>query len=76
MARVPIPDSALIAAIESSLHVYPPVPGLSTDLGIPGVRGRITTLSHPLANLMGMARLSERDMTEARKLAEILAKKL
>ena len=58
---VTVPDRDLIAAIESSLHLYPPVPGLSADLGIPGVQGRITTLSHPLANLMGMARLSEHD---------------
>ena len=52
-------DSDLVDAIESSLHVYAPQPGLSMDLGIPGVRGRVTALSHPLANLVGMARLDE-----------------
>lgn len=54
-------DAELVAAIESTLHVYPPVPGLTEDLGVPGVRGRVTALSHPLANLVGMARLTERD---------------
>ncbi|HZP96870.1 MAG TPA: GNAT family N-acetyltransferase [Candidatus Limnocylindria bacterium] len=49
----------LVYAIESSLHVYPAVPGLTTDLAVPGVQGRMTALSHPLANLVGMARLDE-----------------
>src|SRR5207245_11688493 len=30
-------------------------------LGIPGLRGRITKLSHPLANLCGDARVSKRE---------------
>ena len=54
-----VTDRDLIDAIESTLHFYPPVPGLVDDLGVPGVRGRITKLSHPLANLVGMARLDE-----------------
>jgi len=49
----------LVEAIESSLHVYPPVPGLTEDLGVPGVKGRVTEMSHPLANLVGLARLDE-----------------
>ncbi len=52
-------DRDLVPAIESSLHVYPPEPGLTTDLGVPGVQGRVTALSHPLANLVGMARLDD-----------------
>ena len=48
-------EDTLIAAIESSLQVYPPVSGLSEDLAVKGVRGRVTDLSHPLANLVGMA---------------------
>lgn len=52
-------DAELVAAIESTLFLYPPVPGLSQDLGIPGLRGRITKLSSPLTNLVGDARLSE-----------------
>jgi len=48
-------DDALTLAIESSLQVYPPVSGLSEDLGVKGVRGRVTDLSNPLANLVGMA---------------------
>ncbi|HEV8470154.1 MAG TPA: hypothetical protein VGR46_11140 [Candidatus Limnocylindria bacterium] len=49
----------LVDAIESSLFIFPPVPGLLQDLGIPGLRGRITKVSHPLANLCGDARFSE-----------------
>lgn len=61
-------DPDLVAAIESTLHFYPPVPGATEDLGIPGVQGRVSSLSHPLANLVGMARLDERnaDATIAR----------
>lgn len=61
-------DDELIAAIESTLHFYPPLPGSSEDLGIPGLAGRVSRLSHPLANLVGMARLDERnaDATIAR----------
>jgi GNAT superfamily N-acetyltransferase len=50
-----VTDEALIQAIESSLLVYPPVSGLTEDLGVRGVRGRVTDLSHPLANLVGLA---------------------
>jgi len=50
-----VAEDDLILAIESSLQVYPPVSGLSEDLGVKGVRGRVTDLSHPLANLVGMA---------------------
>ena len=52
-----VAEDALILAIESSLHVYPPVSGLSEDLNVKGVRGRVTDLSNPLANLVGMADL-------------------
>lgn len=62
MAPVPPSDRELIAAIESSLFVYPPVPGLTADLGVRGMRGRVTALSHPLANLCGLADLSDRDV--------------
>lgn len=51
----------LVEAIESSLFVYPTVPGLVSDLGVKGMRGRVTELSHPLANLCGLAALSEGD---------------
>jgi hypothetical protein len=59
MARVTVAEQALIDAIESSLHMYPALPGLTADLDIPGVKGRVTALSHPLINLVGMARLDE-----------------
>jgi len=51
----------LVEAIESTLFMYPVVHGVVQDLGIPGLRGRITKVSHPLANLCGGARFSERE---------------
>jgi len=55
-------EDDLIQAIESSLQVYPPVSGLSEDLAVKGVRGRVTDLSHPLANLVGMADIAPDDV--------------
>src|SRR5258706_3748378 len=63
-----VAEDALIAAIESSLQVYPPVSGLSEDLGIKGVRGRVTDLSHPLANLVGMADIAPEDVDATLKM--------
>jgi GNAT superfamily N-acetyltransferase len=63
-----ISEDALTLAIESSLHVYPPVSGLSEDLGVKGVRGRITDLSHPLANLVGMANIAPEDVDATLKM--------
>jgi GNAT superfamily N-acetyltransferase len=56
-----VAERGLVEAIESTLFIYPAVHGLSADLGIPGLRGRVTKLSHPLANLCGDARFSERE---------------
>ena len=58
---MPVSDAGLIDAVESSLFAYSPIAGLSTALGIKGMQGRVTALSHPLANLVGMARLAEDD---------------
>ena len=56
-----IVERDLVEAIESTLFIYPAVHGLTQDLGIAGLRGRITKVSHPLANLCGDARFSERE---------------
>jgi GNAT superfamily N-acetyltransferase len=56
-----VAERDLLEAIESTLFLYASVPGLSQELGVPGLRGRITKLSHPLANLCGDARFSERE---------------
>jgi len=63
-----VSEDALTFAIESSLHVYPPVSGLSEELGVKGVRGRITDLSHPLANLVGMANIAPEDVDATLKM--------
>jgi GNAT superfamily N-acetyltransferase len=63
-----VPEDALTLAIESSLHVYPPVSGLSEDLGVKGVRGRVTDLSNPLANLVGMADIAPEDVDATLKI--------
>jgi len=60
-----VADADLVAAIESTLHIYPPVPGLVDALGVPGLQGRVTKVSHPLANLVGMARLDDRSADAA-----------
>jgi GNAT superfamily N-acetyltransferase len=54
-------ERGLVEAIESTLFIYPAVHGLVQDLGIPGLRGRMTKVSHPIANLCGDARFSERE---------------
>jgi len=61
-------EDAFIEAIESSLQVYPPVSGLSEDLAVKGVRGRVTDLSHPLANLVGMADIAPDDVDATLKM--------
>lgn len=48
----------LIQAIETSFFVFPPVPGLVEPLRAPGVVGRITPVTHPLPNLVGLAQLT------------------
>lgn len=63
-----VPEDALILAIESSLQVYPPVSGLAEDLGVKGVRGRVTDLSHPLANLVGMADIAPESLDATLKM--------
>ena len=63
-----VAEDALIEAIESSLQVYPPVSGLSEDLGVKGVRGRVTDLSHPLANMVGMANIAPEDVAPILKM--------
>jgi len=65
---VTVAEDALVLAIESSLQVYPPVSGLSEDLGVKGVRGRVTDLSHPLANLVGMADIAPEDVDATLKM--------
>jgi GNAT superfamily N-acetyltransferase len=54
-------DRGLVDAIESTLFMYPAVHGVVQELGIAGLRGRITKVSHPLTNLCGDARFSERE---------------
>jgi len=63
-----VAEDTLIQAIESSLQVYPPVSGLSEDLGVKGVRGRVTDLSHPLANMVGMANIAPDDVAATLKM--------
>lgn len=63
-----VSEDALILAIESSLQVYPPVSGLAEDLGVKGVRGRVTDLSHPLANLVGMADIAPESLDATLKM--------
>jgi GNAT superfamily N-acetyltransferase len=63
-----IPADSIALAIESSLQVYPFVAGLSEDLSVKGVRGRVTDLSHPLANMVGMADIAPEDVDATLKM--------
>ncbi|MFN2521442.1 MAG: GNAT family N-acetyltransferase [Candidatus Limnocylindria bacterium] len=63
------PREWLVETIETSLHVLPPAPGVFDALPIPGVFGRVSRLSHPLANLVGVARFTEEDA--AARVAEV-----
>src|SRR5690242_11405488 len=58
---MPPTTEQLAGAVEQSLFVYPEVRGLIAEIGIPGLRGRITPVSHPIANLVGCTDLDEAD---------------
>ena len=47
----------LIEAIESGLFLLPEVAGGLSRVAISGIEGRLTPVSHPLANIVGRARL-------------------
>jgi GNAT superfamily N-acetyltransferase len=48
----------LVETIESSLHILPPLPGVFDALPFPDVLGRVSGHSHPLANIVGVARFT------------------
>ena len=56
---MPVSNDQLLTAVESTLFVYPEVPGLVSDLRVPGVLGRESSVSHPIANLVGCAALDD-----------------
>src|SRR5947209_1190317 len=58
---MPVTYSELLDAIETSLFVIPEIPGHLEHLRIPGLLGRITDIPHPLANMVGAARLEASD---------------
>jgi len=49
----------LIHALEGSFFIYPDIPGLTAPLSVPGISGHYTPISHPEANMVGCARLTE-----------------
>lgn len=61
---MPVSERALLEAIETSFFLME-VPGVMDPVGVPGVQGRRTALSHPLANLVGAATLDEARADEA-----------
>jgi hypothetical protein len=56
---MPTSTDQLLDAIERTLFAYPEVPGLVTDIGVQGVLGRETPVSHPIANLVGCTKLDD-----------------
>jgi hypothetical protein len=57
--RMTISEDVLIERMESSFNIIPELPGRLDLLDIPGVQGRVTNVSHPLANVVSAARLDE-----------------
>jgi GNAT superfamily N-acetyltransferase len=53
----PIDHGLLVDALAEAPLLLPELPGMIEFLTIPGVRGRLTPLAHPLANAVGLARL-------------------
>ncbi len=64
LSAVPSSTDQLLEAIETSLFIYPEVPGQLSDIRVPGVRGRETPVSHPIANLVGCAALDPANATK------------
>jgi hypothetical protein len=56
---MPASTGQLVDAVERTMFVYPEVAGFLTDLRIPGVVGRESPVSHPVANLVGCAVLDD-----------------
>jgi len=56
---VPVSHDQLVEAIEASLFLYSDTPGYVEPLSFAGVTGRVTRLSHPLANMVGMSTLDD-----------------
>src|SRR5882672_511163 len=56
---MPASIDQLLDAVERTMFVYPEVPRLLTDLRVPGVVGRESSVSHPVANMVGCADLDE-----------------
>jgi hypothetical protein len=48
----------LVRALETSMFLLPDVPGQVASLSIPGIRGRWTSVSYPLSNLVGLSELT------------------
>ena len=55
-----IDQTALVRLLEDLLFIFPGQPPDVVPLEVVGVRGRVTPLSHPLANLVGTAPQAER----------------
>ena len=56
---MPTSTEALVEAVERSLFAYPLIAGMNDDIHVVGVEGRETSVSHPIANLVGCASLAE-----------------
>jgi predicted N-acetyltransferase YhbS len=65
-------------AVETGIFLLPEVPGELARVSIPGVQGRRTAVSHPLANTIGAATLDEQtaDATIAEVIASFAAQNL
>jgi Acetyltransferase (GNAT) domain len=51
----------LVSALETSMFVLPEVQGETKSLSMAGLRGRVSTVSSPLSNLVGLSTLTPQD---------------
>ena len=74
---MPVIESDLLDAIETGLFLIPELPGRLEHLAIPGLLGRVAEVPHPLANMVGGARLEtgERAETTIRQVRELFAER-
>jgi GNAT superfamily N-acetyltransferase len=55
----------LITALEESFFIYPPIPGMTTPISVPGISGHSSPVSNPEANMVGRARLTPQNVDDA-----------
>jgi hypothetical protein len=65
----------LVRALETSVFLLPEVPGQLSALNLPGLRGRMTSVSYPLCNIVGLSTLTPENADAAiRQVRDLFAR--